>query len=173
MRFRLLITLILVVLVAGACGDDDLGVLTPSADDAIPGNNPPISDDSDNPFGGGDLTGFTNEECYQVAFAWSQAASLGFGGAGSIDDSVEALDDLAEVTPPEIAADFALYTQALVAYSQALADAGIDFNDPATMSTPEAAAAMAAAAEAFDDPEVQDSAERISDYLDTQCALEE
>lgn len=167
MRVRLLIATVLIALVAGACGDDDLGGLTPSPN----GNtDTPIGNDSGNPFGGGDFTGFTNDQCLQIILTWSQAASLGFGGAGDLEDVGEALEDLAGSVPPEVAADFAIYAQAMTAYGQALRDAGIDLNDPATYSSPEAQAALTAASQAFDSEALEQASENIGDFLDTQCS---
>jgi len=169
MRTRLMIATLLVTLVAGACGDDDLGGLTP---DPNGGNDSydPFGDDSGNPFGDGDFTGFTNEECLQIVLAWSQAASFGFGGSGDLEDAGEMMEDLAASVPPEVAADFAVYAQAMAAYGRALADAGIDFNDPTTYSSAEAQAALTAASAAFDSEELEQASENIGDFLDAQCS---
>lgn len=161
MRTRLLIATILVALVAGACGDDDVLPSTPAPDgDTVPSS----------PFGDDAFTGSDADDCLSVVLAWSQAAAGAFTGDGTFEESAEAVESLAAAVPSAIAADFAIYAQALRDYGEALAAAGVVLSDPSTYSTPDGQAAATAASEAFNSPEVQDAATRISEYLETQCA---
>jgi hypothetical protein len=159
MRIRTIILLILATMLVAACGDDDAASTTAPTTGQTTGD-PDLS--------GVNFDGFTNEECLRIAVAWSQAASLGF--VGGTEGATEALEDLAEGVPPEVAADFALYAQALAEYSTALVDAGIDISNPATFSSPQAQAAMTAAAEAFQDAGLVEASENISAFLEVQCA---
>ena len=166
MRTRLLIATMLVALVAGACGDDDVSNIPGNGDiPNIPGNG----DIPSNPFGDGGFSG-SAEDCLTLVFAWSQAASIGLTGEGTFQDGADAVEDLAAAAPPEIAADFAIYAEAMRAYGEALADARIVLSDPTTYSTPEAQAAATAASDAFNAPEIQEAGNRISDYIETACA---
>jgi len=159
---KIALAALLVALVAGACGDDD-GVGTTAAD----GGN---QDTSGGRYGDSGFEGFSNEECTNVVLAWSQAVSAGFVGFdGDFEASAETLADLAASVPPEIAADFAIYSQAIAEYGAALQAAGIDFNNPATYSSAEAQAAMTAAADAFQATGVEEASENIGDFLDAQC----
>jgi len=175
MRTRLLIATLLVALVAGACGDDDVSNIPGGGDISnLPGggdisNLPGGGDIPSNPFGDDGFSG-SAEDCLTLVFAWSQAASLGLTGAGTFEEGADAVEDLAAAAPAEIAADFALYAEAMRAYGDALEEAGIVLSDPTTYSTPEAQAAANAASDAFNAPEVQEAGNRIADYIETACA---
>lgn len=163
MTRKIALAALLVVFVAGACGDDD-GVGTTAAPDG--GNQ----DTSGGRYGDSGFEGFSNEECTNVVLAWSQAVSAGLVGfGGDFEASAETLADLAASVPPEISADFALYSQAIAEYGAALQAAGIDFSNPATYSSAEAQAAMTAAADAFQATGVEEAGENIGDFLDAQC----
>jgi hypothetical protein len=165
MRIRITVLLILTALVTTACGDDDSGSLTAPTSPTTSGNT------SGNPFGYGSFDGFSNQECLDIVLAWSQAASMGFaGGAGDLDAAGDALEGLAARVPPEVADDFAVYAQAVVAFGEAIADAGIDFSDPATLSSPEAQQVIAAAGEAFEGDAIVEAGENIGAFLEAQCA---
>jgi len=160
---RFAIALMVVALVAGACGDDDGGSPVPSQGDTG-------GSSTDTPFGDGDFTGFTDQECLQIVLAWSQAASAAFTPGTSGEDPAAALEALSRSVPPEIADDFATYAEAVSSYWRALTDAGVDLNDPNTFTDPEAQAARAAAAEEFEATGVQEAGDNISAFLDAQCS---
>jgi len=164
MRSRLIVLLVLTALVAGGCGDDDTGTT------AGPGD-PASTTTANTQSGNADFSGFSNEECLQIAIAWSQAASLGFiGGAGDLNSTAQALADLAAQVPPDVAADFVVYASAVTAYGQALAAAGVDLSNPATYSSPQAQAALAAAGEAFGESGIVEAGENISLFLEAECS---
>ena len=159
MRTRLLIATVLVALVAVGC---------------IPGNGdtpglPGGGDIPTSPFGPGGFSGDA-EDCLNLVFAWSSAASIGLSGTGTFEEGAEAVEDLAAAVPDEIAGDFLIYAQAMRAYGQALADAGIVLSDPSTYSTPETQQIVTDASDAFNSPNIQAAGNRISDYIEAECS---
>jgi hypothetical protein len=76
---------------------------------------------------------------------------------------------MASVAPAEIAGDFEILAAAYGEFLAALEEAGVDFADPSTFSSPEAQAAMAAAAESLNAAEVTEASENISAYIESVC----
>jgi len=58
---------------------------------------------------------------------------------------------------------------AFAEFAETLSDAGVDLNDPSSLSSTEAQSAIAAAGEAFSSPEVQEASENMSEYLEEVC----
>jgi hypothetical protein len=167
-RFRALF--LLIALLLAACG----GSATPDADD--PGD----TDDQgttttaavDDPDDDDDTqtAGLPAGECLSIGVALSQAASMGLLGQGG--DPTDAADSLAAMSgaaPAEIADDFEILAEAYAAFAAALEDAGVDFSDAGSLSSPEAQAALAAAGEAFASSDVEEASENISEYMDEVC----
>jgi hypothetical protein len=108
-------------------------------------------------------------ECLSIGVALSQAASMGLLGQGG--DPTDAADSLAAMSgaaPAEIADDFEILAEAYAAFAAALEDAGVDFSDAGSLSSPEAQAALAAG-EAFASSDVEEASENISEYMDEVC----
>jgi hypothetical protein len=76
---------------------------------------------------------------------------------------------MASVAPAEIADDLEVLAAAYGEFLNALEEAGVDFADPSTFSSPEAQAAMAAAAETLNEAQVTEASENISNYIADVC----
>jgi hypothetical protein len=165
-RVRIALTLV-VALLAVACGDD-AGPAT-----SIPGLDPvttaPAYMPPTSPGGTDAPGGMPSSECIELSMALSQAAAMGMTESGDLEDSVAALQAMASAAPPQIAADFMIVAAALAEFAQTLAEAGIDFTDPSTYSSPQAQQALEEASDAFDASGIEEASERISDYLDDVC----
>ena len=171
MRFRALF--LLVALLLAACG----GSTTPDADD--PGDtddqattttaavdDPDDDDDTDDD----QTTGLPAGECLSIGVALSQAASMGMlGQSGDPTDAADSLAAMSGAAPAEIADDFEILAEAYSAFAAALEDAGVDFSDPGSLSSPEAQAALTTAGEAFASSDVQEASNNISEYMDEVC----
>jgi hypothetical protein len=100
----------------------------------------------------------------------SQASTLGLGAAsGDATDTVQALQNMAAAAPSEISDDLEILAAAYGEFLAALEEAGVDFADPSTYSTPEAQAALAAASESLDTAGVAEASANISAYMDSVC----
>jgi hypothetical protein len=170
-RFRALF--LLIALLLAACG----GSATPDADD--PGDTDDQATtttvavdeaDEDDDTDGDQANGLPTGECLSIGVALSQAASLGMlGQGGDVTDAADSLASMAGAAPAEVADDFEILAEAYAAFAAALEDAGVDFSDPGSMSSPEAQAALATAGEAFASSDVEEASNNISEYMDEVC----
>lgn len=114
--------------------------------------------------------------CYEASLAVSAALSSAVtaGAAGGVgvepadNESIASLHALAAEAPEEIADDLEVFGDAIDEYYSALAAAGIDFSDPATL-TPEALQALESASASLDSPEFQAASDRISGWFEENC----
>ncbi len=117
----------------------------------------------------GDL-GFSGEcAAFVEAFSKASAAvgsSVSGGDAGDLEDVAAYFDEVADHVPDEIADDFKVFADAYAEFAQALADSGIDMNNP----DPSAFEALAPAFEAFSAPEVQKASENIQAWSEANCS---
>jgi hypothetical protein len=114
--------------------------------------------------------GAPSADCLQLTTTLSEAATLGLGSpAGDATDTVQALQDMAAVAPAEIADDLSVLAGAYGEFLSALEDAGVDFADPSTFTSPEAQAALAAASQTLDAAGVAEASANISAYIDSVC----
>ena len=153
-----------------ACG----GSATPDAED--PGDTDEqttttaVSVEDDDETETSTSAGLPSNECVSLGMALSQAAGLGsIAQGGDPADAADSLTALAGAAPAEIADDFEVMAAAFTEFAQSLADAGVDFSDPSTLSSPEGQAALIAAGEAFSAPGVEEASENMSDYLEEVC----
>jgi hypothetical protein len=176
-RHKLLALLAALLLALAACGGDDGGddLADIAADEADPGPEGDAGDVADDGSGDGGevdedaLAALTNDDCAALYAGIASAASA-FGGTEGEDlsDVATYFDEIADEVPGEIKDDFETFAAAYRQFAEAAEEAGIDFSDPATM-TPEALQEMGTAAEAFNDPEVQEASERISTFAEETC----
>jgi hypothetical protein len=162
---------LLIALLLAACG----GSTTPDVDDSGDSDDQATTtttsaavedDDTDT----GQTTGLPTGECLSIGMALSQAASMGMlGQNGDVTDAADALAAMSGAAPAEIADDFEVLAEAYSAFAAALEDAGVDFNDPASLSSPEAQAALATAGEAFASAEVEEASANVSAYMEEVC----
>jgi hypothetical protein len=114
--------------------------------------------------------GLPSADCLQLSSSLSAASSLGLGAvSGDATDAVAALQSMASVAPAEIADYLEVLAAAYGEFLNALEEAGVDFADPSTFSSPEAQAAMAAAAETLNEAQVTEASENISNYIADVC----
>jgi hypothetical protein len=114
--------------------------------------------------------GLPSADCLQLSSSLTAASTLGLGPvSGDATDAVQALQNMASVAPAEVADDFEILAAAYGEFLNALEEAGVDFADPSTFSSPEAQAAMAAAAESLSAADVAEASENISAYIDSVC----
>lgn len=114
--------------------------------------------------------GLPSADCLQLSSSLSAASSVGLGAvSGDATDAVAALQSMASVAPAEIADDLEVLAAAYGEFLNALEEAGVDFADPSTFSSPEAQAAMAAAAETLNEAQVTEASENISNYIADVC----
>lgn len=119
---------------------------------------------------GGDVGGLPSGDCLQLSMTLSQASTLGLGAAsGDASDTVQALQNMAAAAPAEISDDLEILAAAYGEFLAALEEAGVDFADPSTYSTPEAQAAIAAASESLDTAGVAEASDNLSAYIDSVC----
>lgn len=142
-----------------ACGSDDK--TDASADTTTTEAN--RSDVAANVFAG-DCAAFVS------AFAGASAAvGSAFGGADAdLKEAAEYFERVADKLPKEIRADFQIFAEAYADFAKAMAEANIDFSNPASMN-PEALAELEKLSKAFEDSEVQEASERIEAYIDANC----
>jgi hypothetical protein len=163
---------LLIALLLAACG----GSATPDVDDSGDGDDQATTTttsadvDADDDSDTGQTTGLPTGECLSIGMALSQAASMGMlGQTGDVTDSADALAAMSGAAPAEIADDFEVLAEAYSAFAAALEDAGVDFNDPASLSSPEAQAALATAGEAFASADVEEASANVSEYMEEVC----
>ena len=114
--------------------------------------------------------GAPSADCVQLSTTLSAASTLGLGPAsGDPIDTVQSLQNMAAVAPGEIADDLEVLAAAYGDFLSALEDAGVDLADASTFSSPEAQAAMAAAAESLNEAAVTEASENISAYIASVC----
>ena len=114
--------------------------------------------------------GAPSADCVQLSTTLSAASTTGLGPAsGDASETVQSLQNMAAVAPGEIADDLEVLAAAYGDFLSALEDAGVDLADPSTFSSPEAQAAMAAAAESLNEAAVTEASENISAYIASVC----
>lgn len=168
MRFRAFF--LLIALLLAACGGSGTSEVDDpdQTDDQTTTSTAAVEDDDETETSTG--TGLPSNECVSLGMALSQAAGLGaFAQGGDPGDAADSLSALAGAAPAEIADDFEVMAAAFAEFAQTLADAGVDFSDPSTLSSTEGQAALIAAGEAFSAPEVQEASENMSEYLEEVC----
>jgi len=167
---RLRAFFLLIALLLAACGGSGTSEVDDpdQTDDQTTTTTAVVEDDDETETS--TATGLPSNECISLGMALSQAAGLGaFAQGGDPGDAADSLMALAGAAPAEIADDFEVMAAAFAEFAQTLADAGVDFNDPSTLSSSEGQAALIAAGEAFSAPEVQEASENMSDYLEEVC----
>lgn len=170
---------VLLLLLSGCGGDDgdsnERGITDVAGDDSGDTSDEGAADEAsgdDVEAAEDQLAAFTSDECGEL-FAGLGGASSAVGGDGGPDgkdltDVAEYFNRIADEVPSEIEADFRIFAEAYEQFAEAAAEAGVDFSKPETM-TPEALAEMGDAAETFNDIEVQEASERVSQFVEEVC----
>jgi hypothetical protein len=162
-------------LLLAACGDDGGSSSQDTASQETDGG-----DDSQDAAGDGgdvpqsDLEGYFTGDCAEAVQAFSAAlASAGAafipGGDATAEDTADQLDAMAEAAPAEVSDDFAVLADVYAQFAQALADAGLDFNDPSSFQDPDAIAALESLDEVFDSDELEQASENIEAWFAANC----
>lgn len=170
---------------AAACGGDDDGdkasdeVADEGAGrDASSGRDEPRDDiDLDDLDADIDLSGlFEDEDCaafYEaMANAGAGVASIFTGDSDALVQAAAFFSEVAKNLPDEIAGDFETFAGAYQDFAMAMAESGIDFEDPATFTDPEVMAQLEPVIEKLDTPEVQAASERIDTWLTETCGTD-
>ena len=89
----------------------------------------------------------------------------------TVDDSVEALNDVADAAPDEISDDFQVLAGVFAEYAQAVSDAGVDLSDPSSLQDPEALEALTSLGETFNQEEVTQARDNIEAWFEENCAV--
>lgn len=114
----------------------------------------------------GDCAAFVN--AFAGAGAAVGSAFSGTADAADLEKVAEYFDTVADKLPKEIRADFQVFAQAYADFAKAMADAKIDFSNPASMN-PEALAQLEKLSKAFQDSKVQEASARVQAYADANC----
>jgi hypothetical protein len=158
-RRRFISGLLLVASFAfAACGGS-----SPTASDTPGSSTSPTTSD-----GGGVLS---RADCTATAAAMAVAATGGFGAGSSGADPTNAADALRRAAggaPAAIKADLELMSTELGKFYAALQAAGVDFNNPSSITADKAQALQAAAA-AFESSGAKDASARVTAYFATIC----
>lgn len=174
---------------AGCGGDDDDGDAAPSVeegdDDAAEAGDDDSDDDSgddsgDDDSGGDDIDipegAFTSEDCadaYQAVIAASAAAAAAFTGQGGedLDSALAELEGFLDDAPDDIQDDLETWYEGYAEYVSALQDAGFD----AEGGVPDADALqeLTELSESLNTEEFQAAGERLGEWLQTECGVEE
>jgi hypothetical protein len=114
--------------------------------------------------------GLPSGDCLSLSTTLSQASMLGLNPTSEDPgDTVQALQNMADAAPAEIADDLETLAAAYGDFLAALEEAGVDFADPTTYSSPAAQAALATASQALDTAGVAEASANISAYIDSVC----
>jgi hypothetical protein len=165
-RSTILALLAVTTLLLAACGGND----TDSTAGESPGTTADGSSDvtAPNVEVGGGFDGSV-EACAELASAFVAVAGLpmmGMLGGDALADVEEALADLDARVPSELADEFRIVEGAYAQYADAMG--GSTMAD--IMSDPSVAENMGKAAEAFDDPEVEQAIGTVGQFLEDNCS---
>ena len=182
---RYLAVLIVLALCMLGCGgsDSDTDSPTTATTSATGGNDTtttptttsqtPTTDDSD------DDDDFSPENCPEL-LQWANdtaaATNAAFAGGGTNSVGFEYTDDyfqeFADRAPSEIRDDIQLFADAFSSFYNTLEELDLDFTDPATLTTMDAAMVqkLEDATELMDTPELEAASARIAAYFERECS---
>ena len=115
--------------------------------------------------------GFAQKDCLEVAKAMAGAAGGGMSGNmdADFDKAIEGLRRAGEAAPTELRDDFTVFGDAMAKYFELLQDAGIDFNDPSSFSSPQAQKAVKQGTALLEDPKVEQARKNIDEGMRKVC----
>lgn len=148
------------VLLLGACNGDG------GADDGSTSGADGGADTS------GIAQGVTDSDCRQYVEAFRGLPEVTEPGSlEGLSQGADILDQAADRVPSEIRDDFRIIADAYRQFADALQGANIDIGDPQSMAqlTEEDIAALEAASEAMDNPEIEEAGRRINEWLQENC----
>ena len=118
---------------------------------------------------------FDNKDCMKIAGAMSGVMG-GMGAGGDIgnkfDEAISGLRRAGDFAPEEVQDDFAVFADAMAEYLTILKEAGIDFNNPGSFSTPEAQKAVQKATAVLEAPEVKEAQQNIDRVMTDLCGTQ-
>lgn len=127
---------------------------------------------SDETDAGDDSGVMTAEDCQRYVEAFQLAGAVNDPShAEAVGQVADVLDDGADRVPAEIGDDFRVMAGAYQGFADALQDMNTDFADLGSLSEldPEDLAALEAANQALNTPQVQDAATNIDAFLTEHC----
>lgn len=148
------------MLLLGACSGEEGG-----GDDGSTSG----SDDGSDTSG---ISGLTNADCRQYVEAFrGLPEATNPGSLEGLQQSADILDEAADKVPSEIRADFRVIADAYRQFADALQGTNIDMSDPQSMAelSESDLAALEAASEAMNDPEIEEAGQRINQWLQENC----
>lgn len=115
--------------------------------------------------------GFARKDCAELAKAMAGAAGAGMSGNMDIDfdKAIEGLRRAGDAAPEELRDDFTVFGDAMAEYFELLRDAGIDFNDPSSFSSPQAQKAVQKGTALLQDPKVEQARKNIDKGMREIC----
>jgi hypothetical protein len=178
-RFPILAVIVALMLMAAACSSsDDSGdevdetaaqtttTTESGGDDDSGGDGDDNGDSGDVASGLGILS---DEDCFQAAQAMAAAFSGGIGSTVEPGEISDAFDQLGAMAPSEIADDLSLVGDILSDFYGELEDAGVDFNDPNSLSDPAIAGAIVEAGESLDTEEFNEALDNVDAWFTENC----
>lgn len=133
----------------------------------------PKTDGTDGEGSGGTATtlagGAFAEGCAEFNEAFGAlGTSIGAGGGELDPDAISEFEALIEGAPEDVQDDFLVYLDAFRQYAVALEEAGVDPNDPSSIS-PEDQEQLAALTEVFGSEEFLEATQGINEYVSSDC----
>jgi hypothetical protein len=187
-RIRMFAVIVALMLMAAACSSDDdsstevdeaaapaaTEPAAPAATEPAAGDDGDTGDDDGGDDGGDDvdLSGLgilSDEECFQAAQAMATAFSGGIGSTVEPGEISDAFDQLGAAAPSEIADDLSFVGDTLSDFYGELEDAGVDFNDPNSLSDPAIAGAIVEAGESLDTEEFNEALDNVDAWFAENC----
>ena len=156
-----------------ACGDDGGGDDEESQEESTgdegngdEGNDDSSDEESDDDGGsaGGDLS---SEDCAELLASASAFSAAFTGEDADFDDIAEGFNDMAEQVSGEVGDALRVIGEAYREFAEAVGD--VDFSDADSFSDPEVQEALQEASAIFEEPEVVEAGEVLSDFGENAC----
>lgn len=149
-----------------ACAEEAPQEITETGADATEAPAEEMPEEDSDP-GAGALN---RQECLKVAEGMSGAmGGMGAGPNVDFDQAIEGIRRAGDFAPEEVRDDFDVFADAMAEYLTILQDANIDFNDPASFSTPAAQKAVKKATAVLQAPEVMQAQQNIDRAMTDLC----
>ena len=182
---RLLVLLVALAVIGAACGDsgDESGSDDGSGSDATPAATAPAATapantaDSDDTLGTlgtllGNVPGL-DDECVAIANVFGTLTQVSMVLGGQVDfDAGEAqalFDEAADQLPGDLQDDLQVMADGLIAFFQAVSNAGVDFSAPESLPSAAQLAELEAASDAIDTDEFNEASDNLTAYADEVC----
>jgi hypothetical protein len=153
-----------------ACGDDDGGGDEESQEDSSgsgSGSGVDESEDEGSDDGGSSGGDLSDEDCAELLASASAFANAFTGEDSNFGDVAEAFDEMGDRVEGEVGDALRVLGDAYREFADAVGD--IDFNDAESFTDPEVQEALEEASAIFEEPEVVEAGEVLSDFGENAC----